>query len=46
MIDSIHIDIGNIGIGFSFGLSVLSVVYAVGSVSGAHINPAISIAFW
>ena len=46
MIDSIHNEIGNIGIGFSFGLSVMSVVYAVGSVSGAHINPAISIAFW
>ena len=46
MIDSIHNEIGNIGIGLSFGLSVMSVVYAVGSVSGAHINPAISIAFW
>ena len=46
MIDSIHNEIGNIGIGLSFGLSVMSVVYAVGSVSGAHINPAVSIAFW
>ncbi|MDC0201900.1 MIP family channel protein [Flavobacteriales bacterium] len=46
MIDSIYNEIGNIGIGLSFGLSVMSVVYAVGSVSGAHINPAVSIAFW
>ena len=46
MIDSIHNEIGNIGIGLSFGLSVMSVVYAIGSVSGAHINPAVSIAFW
>ncbi len=46
MIDSIHNEIGNIGIGLSFGLSVMSVVYAVGNVSGAHINPAVSIAFW
>ena len=46
MIDSIHNEIGNIGIGLSFGLSVMSVVYAIGSISGAHINPAVSIAFW
>jgi len=46
MIDSIYNEIGNIGIGLSFGLSVMSVVYAIGSVSGAHINPAVSIAFW
>ena len=46
MIDSIYNEIGNIGIGLSFGLSVMSVVYSIGSVSGAHINPAVSIAFW
>ena len=46
MIDSIHNQIGNIGIGLSFGVSVMFVVYAIGSVSGAHINPAVSIAFW
>ena len=46
MIDSIYNEIGNIGIGLSFGLSVMSVVYAIGSISGAHINPAVSIAFW
>ena len=46
MIDSINNEIGNIGIGLSFGMSVMSVVYAIGSISGAHINPAVSIAFW
>ena len=46
MINSIHNEIGNVGIGLSFGLSVMSVVYVFGSVSGAHINPAVSIAFW
>jgi len=35
--------IGNYGIAFAFGLSVLVMVYAIGSVSGCHINPAISI---
>jgi len=35
--------IGNVGVAFCFGLAVLAMVYAIGSVSGCHINPAISI---
>jgi aquaporin Z len=35
--------IQNVGIAFSFGLAVLAMVYTIGSVSGCHINPAISI---
>ncbi|MGA3061187.1 MAG: aquaporin Z [Candidatus Bathyarchaeia archaeon] len=35
--------IGNEGIAFCFGLAVLAMVYAIGSISGCHINPAISI---
>ena len=35
--------IGFVGISFAFGLSVLAMVYAIGSISGCHINPAISI---
>ena len=35
--------IGDYGIALAFGLSVLAMVYAVGSISGCHINPAISI---
>src|SRR5208282_1113712 len=35
--------IGFVGIAFAFGLSVLAMVYAIGGVSGCHINPAISI---
>ncbi len=36
--------IGFMGISFAFGLSVLAMVYAIGSVSGCHINPAITVA--
>lgn len=38
--------IGHFGICAIFGLIVLSMVYALGDVSGAHINPAVTIAFF
>jgi len=36
--------IGFMGISFAFGLTVLAMVYAIGNISGCHINPAISVA--
>jgi aquaporin Z len=38
-----HLGIGFAGVAFAFGLSVLTMAYAVGPISGGHFNPAVSV---
>jgi aquaporin Z len=35
--------IGNVGVAFAFGLSLLAMVYTIGPISGCHINPAVTL---
>lgn len=37
-------NVGFLGISFAFGIAVLTMVYAIGAISGCHINPAITVA--